>query len=102
LLKYVSRSHVLMLSSESFPDIDVAGPAPAEAIAVGLDECPAAVREDPLRLVILVGRVGVVHDLLRLQVDPADIRTVVAVGEEGQLGFVVRPVTLALQRAAER
>ena len=71
------------------------GPSPAEALAVALDQGPAAVGEDAFRLVVLVGSVGVVDDLLRLQVDAADVGALVAVGAEGQLALVGRAEVLA-------
>ena len=92
----------LLAVERQLPDIDVAGPASREALAIGLDEGPLAVGKDPLRLVVLVGRIGVVDDLLCLQVDSTDIRTVVPVGREDQLALWPRPEVLALERAPER
>jgi hypothetical protein len=68
----------------------VPGSSSVRSLAIALDESLEPVGEDAFRLVVLLRRVRVVDNLLGLEVDPANVGVLVAVGAEGKLALVGR------------
>src|SRR2546428_400162 len=83
IIAEVSEPLVLTAAIEfEFPQVNVAGPL--AILFVTLYQGVLAVGVDPLRLVILARRVGVIRHPLRDQIDAADLGALVAVRAEGQ------------------
>ena len=82
-----------------FPEVHIAGAF--EVLLVAFDQRVLAVGKNALWLVILAGRVGVIHDFLCDQVDTAHVRALVTVGAEGEFLFLRWTEVLRLQRASE-